>query len=276
MIEMFERKVKPMESTVAKHRFPKWAVNLLIWCCPTLALLLAYACIPSIILDRDTIASFVPILLTGLIVTRLIFLFRSHRTIGAKIWRAVIWMILLIVQLFLFTFFPLKLYRTTKQNAQNQFEATVANVLPDALSSPLKLESPESIVLHKYLFINPIYTQKADTLLCKYNASDYEVAKTALENQYSFRTEPLNNGCVDDPENMLIDPYIRIGDDTFRFLSPKDGYDSGWEFYKRSLLVVTNDTEHEIGYILFNDFELDWAENLTEFIIEECGWKYIR
>ena len=259
-----------METCKNKRYFPRWAANLLIWCCPALVLLLAFVCIPSLILDRDTVVTLVPVLFVGLIVTRLIFLFRSHRTVGAKIWRAAVWTVLLFVQLCLIPFLPLKLCRATEKDAQSRFEASVAEVLPDALPFPLELGSPESVVLHKYLFSNVLFTQKADTLLCKYDAADYEAAKATLEARCRFRTEPLENGYV----GVRLKPYVCIGDDSFRFLFPEDGNDS--EFYKRSLLVVTNDAEHEIGYILFGDIDLDCARSLTDFINEDCGWKFIR
>ena len=259
-----------METCKYKRYFPRWATNLLIWCCPALVLLLAFVCILSLIPDRDTVVTLVPVLFVGLIVTRLIFLFRSHRTVGAKIWRAAVWTVLLFVQLCLIPFLPLKAYRVTEKDAQSKFEASVAEALPDALPSPLELGSPESVVLHKYLFSNILFTQKADTLLCKYDAADYETEKAALEARYRFRTEPLESGYV----GAQLASYVRIGEDSFRFLFPEDGNDS--EFYKRSFLVVTNDAEHEIGYILFGDFDLDCTRSLTEFINEDCGWKYIR
>ena len=38
---------------------------------------------------------------------------------------------------------------------------------------------------------------------------------------------------------------------------------------------MKNDVERQIAYIAFSDIDLDEAENLTEFIVEYCGWKYI-
>ena len=62
-------------------------------------------------------------------------------------------------------------------------------------------------------------------------------------------------------------------------LRPEDGEKGYYDtFYKRCLLVVTNDTEREIGYISFMDMDLELheARDLAEFVNEYCGWKYIR
>lgn len=218
------------------------------------------------------------ILILGLIITRLIFLFRSCRAVGAKVWRCAVWIILTIV-LFFFSLFFLSLgehHRVTEVNAQQEFEEAVEQVYPEALPAPLELGSPKSIVLHKYLDYLVIFQTRSYTLLCQYDDADYSAAISALENRYRFRTELLDNRYHDDPDKNLIEPYIEIEDDHFRFLYPNDADDQSWDFYKRSILVVTNDVEHEIGYILFDDIDLDYVDDLTEFINEYCGWKYVR
>ena len=165
---------------------------------------------------------------------------------------------------------------STKINAQSRFEAKVETVLPDALSLPLDLDSPKTVVLHKYRTNSlGIFQSRSCTLLCRYDEAEYAAAKAALEARCRFRTEPLDSGSSD-PENQLIEPFAEIGNDRFRFLCPEDHDEDAWAFYKRSILIVTNDVEQEIGYIVFEDVDLDVAENLTEFINEKCGWRYIR
>jgi len=228
--------------------------------------------------NRKRLFVFCMILILGLIITRLIFLFRSCRAVGAKVWRCVVWIILTIF-LFFFSLFFLSLgehHRVTEVNARQEFEEAVEHVYPEALPAPLKLGSPKSIVLHKYLNYAIIFQTRSYTLLCQYDDADYSAAIAALENRYCFRTELLDAGYVDNPEKQLIEPYAEIGNDHFRFLYPNNEDKPIREFYKRSLLVVTNDVEREIGYILFDDFDLDEAEDLTEFINEYCGWKYVR
>ncbi|MBQ6236238.1 MAG: hypothetical protein IJK54_10005 [Clostridia bacterium] len=259
-------------------RLPKWAQNLLIWCCPAIVLIAVFLSIPNSYTVLGNVVICGLLILFGLVVTRLIFLFRSHRTTGGKVWRCIVWVLVLIF----LSFITLLLYslgmhhRSTKINAKQRFEAEVERVLPDAISTPLELDSPESVVLHKYLVNSIIFVTKADTLLCQYDDATYETAKTALENRYSFRTELLENDCADDPDKKLLEPYVEIGDDHFRILYPNDGDDQARGFYKRSIWIVTNDDKREIGYILFDDHDLDYVRDLTEFFNDYCGWKYVR
>ena len=260
-----------MEESKQKRRFPHWVTDLLIWCVPSLILGVLFICIPGLILDRWTILTLLPVLLLGLIITRLIFLFRSHRTVWAKIWRIVVWLALAFVVFFFGTFFPIKLHRSTQTDAQSKFEASVNRILPDALSAPLDLGSPKTVVLHGYLEADGIWMSNSYTLLCQYDAADYEAAKAALETKHSFRTELLNTGV----KGVMVEPYVSIGNDFFRLLWPLDGGKESFAFYKESLFLVTNDVEHRIGFIVFQDIDLDYVDDLTEFLNEWCGWKHI-
>ena len=244
-----------MESSKAKRHMPKWAENLLIWFCPAFMLILVFLCIPNSFIARKKIIACCLILIIGLIITRLIFLFRSHRSIGAKIWRCAVWIFLVII-LFFFGLFCLSIgehHRSTKVDAQHQFEMSVEELLPNAISVPLDLGSPKSVILHEYLDYLVIFQTRSYTLLCQYDDTEYAAAKTALEKRYRFRTELLENQYHDDPDKKLIAPYVEIENDHFRFLYPNDVSSQSWGFYKRSILVVTNDVEHEIGYILFDE-----------------------
>ena len=183
-----------------------------------------------------------------------------------------IWLALLFIVFFFGTFFPIKLHRTTQKDAQSKFEASVAKILPNALSESLELGSPKTVVLHQYLWAAGIWRTKSDILLCQYDAVDYEVAKVVLETNHNFRTELLNTGV----KGIEIEPYVSIGNDFFRLLWPLDGDKESWGFYKESLFLMTNDIEHQIGFIVFQDIDLDYIEDLTEFLNEWCGWKNIR
>ncbi len=268
-----------MEMTEPNRRMPKWAADLLIWCCPTVALILAFVCIQGLTPNRRTVIALIMLLLVGLIVSRLIFLLRSQRTAGAKIWRSIVWTILLSVLCFFGFFFFFILgehHRSIKTNAQSKFEATVETILPEVLPVPMELGSPESVVLHKHVIRFIVFQTYSYTLLCRYDPAGYEAEKAALDARYDFRTEPLDTGRGNGSENVLIEPRVSIGNDEFRFLYPKDGDSQYTEFYKESFLIVTNDETREIGYILFIDLDLDYMEDLTEFVTDYCGWNYIR
>ena len=105
--------------------------------------------------------------------------------------------------------------------------------------------------------------------------AEYKNALASLEDRYRFRTEPLGTGRFDEERvEITIEPYAMIGDDCFRVLWPEDG-NSYW-FYKECLLIMNNDAKRQIAYILFTDGDLDYAEDLTEFINYYCGWSSIR
>ena len=73
---------------------------------------------------------------------------------------------------------------------------------------------------------------------------------------------------------ITIEPYAMIGDDCFRILLPEDGNSD--PFYQECLLIMNNDVKRQIAYIILTDYDLDYAEDLTAFINEECGWRLIR
>ena len=108
--------------------------------------------------------------------------------------------------------------------------------------------------------------------------AEYAKEKAELETRYSFRTEPLHSkDTAFDPDAKELDPVFDIGNDHFRFIMPNDEYDGYCgDFFKGCTIVVTNDEEHEIAYIVFKDQDLDVADDLTEFVNDTCGWKYVR
>ena len=206
-----------------------------------------------------------------------------------KVKRPFAWFVpLLLLVLFAFNGclpFPIARHKRYEENAQAKFEEAVLKIYPESGSIPVDLVvppeigSPAATEFHSYWTYMAIYESNAYTLLCSYGEEEYAAAKAAIEARYSFRTEPLDAGYVPRGQKAVqIEPYARIGDDCFRFLLPADEDDQdGWDaFYKRCLMVMTNDAEHEIGFIVFQDLDLDEAEDLAEFLNLWCGWKYIR
>ena len=278
-----------MDEAENRKRRPPWAGKLLIWCLPALVLLLLNVVVFHLVPAKDTIITFCAIVILGLMVTRLIFLFRSKRPVWAKVWRAVLWSVLLVVHGFFILFMPWRIYSSTRTNAQSQFETAASEEVYRDSSAPshggllpgtLELGEPKSTVFHRYIWSGAVFQSKSYTLLCRYDEADYEAEKAALEIRYSFRTKPLETESPAFKEEVaVIEPYIWIGDDFFRVVIPgdrdrDDGYLDG--FYETSFFVMTNDVRHEIGYVVFQDQDMDYAEDLAEFLNEDCGWKYIR
>ena len=276
-----------MDAVEKKNLLPSWAVKALIWCGPTLFFLLVDTAIFGLVPEKKTVATFCLIPLFGLMVTRMIFLFRSRRSVGAKIALAVLWLLLQALLWFIALFSPFNLYHCTRSEAQERFEtyfsklyylSTTSQDTPRSLLFPLELGTPETLEFHSYDKHAAIFLSQSCALLCSYAEADYEAAKAALEARYSFRTELMDTEhAYRDKQVKQIEPYTRIGDDFFRVLLPRDGErEFTDDFNKGCILIVTNDVRHEIGYIAFSDFDLDVAENLAEFLNDYCGWKHIR
>ena len=268
-----------MELTNEKKRLSRWAVPALILIGLVLALWCFWTCVRGLILNVISFPFFV--LGPALILTRLILLFRSNRSAGAKTWRTILYIGILLTVLFFGMFSPYQLHRSTRTDAVEKFE----NALPaygqhrarTALGTP-ELGTPEEATYHYYRTAVAVFESHAHVLLCRYSSEDYTAQKDALEAQYSFRTEAVIGDSDFNGENaLLLEPYVRIGNDEFRFLFPWDGANAyGDRFFKSCLLFVTNDETREIGFIAFDDDELDEAKDLTEFLNEYCGWKLIR
>ncbi len=264
-----------MEEAKNARRFPRWAETLLIWCVPTLVILLLYVYVIGLVFDWYSFLTFCAILALGLIITRVIFVLRSDRIVSAKVWRCVLWLLLLVVFWFFSLFLPRVTHHVTGVDAPGRFEAELSQAYPMSFPDGVEIGSPQSAELHRSCMSAFIFRSRSYTLLCRYDAAEYEAEKTALETRYMFRTEPLlTEYPIRDETVQTIEPYALIGNDVFRFVRPVDG-DSDM-FFKKCLLVVTNDVEREIGYIVFDDFDLDYARDLTEFLNNECGWKNIR
>ena len=276
-----------MDAAKKKNLLPPWAVKALIWCGPTLFFLLVDTAIFGLVPEKETIATFCLIPLFGLMVSRLIFLFRSRRSIGAKIGLTILWLLLQALLWFVALFFPINLYHHTQSEAPERFESIFSMLYylsqtqqdtPRSLLFPLELGTPETLEFYSYDKHAAIFLSQSCTLLCRYGEEEYEAAKAALVARYRFRTELMDTEyAFGDKQVKQIEPYTRIGDDFFRVLMPRDGErEFTGAFYKFCILIVTNDVRHEIGYIAFADFDLDVAEDLAVFLNDYCGWKHIR
>ena len=219
------------------------------------------------------------VLIPALIITRLIFLFRSKRGVGAKVWRTAVYAAILFIALFVGMLGPNEIYRSTHRNAWETFVSTFPDTgkRRDALGSP-ELGAPEEMTYHHYYFRFMIFRWDADILLCRYRPENYAAQKAALEQQYTFRTEPLIGASeLNGEDAVYLEPCVTIGNDEFCFIFPGDEDNAyGDRYFKRCLLLVTNDETHEIGFVTFIDDDLDEAKDLTRFLKEYCGWEYVR
>ena len=276
-----------MDTAESRRLLPPWVVKTLIWCGPTLFFLLVDTVVFGLAPEKETVATFCLIPLFGLMVTRMIFLFRSRRSLGAKIGLTILWLLLQALLWIFALFFPINLYHYSQEAAPEQFEnhfsklyflCTTPQDTPKRLLFPLELGTPETQEFHSYDKHAAIFLSQSCALLCSYAEEDYEAAKAAVEARYRFRTELMDTEYASGYKQVKqIEPFVRIGNDFFRVLLPRDGErEFTDDYYKGCILIMTNDVRREIGYIAFADMDLDMAEDLAVFLNDYCGWKHIR
>lgn len=107
-------------------------------------------------------------------------------------------------------------------------------------------------------------------LKCTYDASEYAQEKASLEDRFFFQAEPVSAHEYTAEPTVLMDGY------TFRMLSFGGEYDNAFEYPKYMMFIATNDTTNEIIYLYFVDADIDYIENLSDFILYDCGWRHIR
>ena len=106
-------------------------------------------------------------------------------------------------------------------------------------------------------------------LKCTYEASEYAEEKASLEDRFSFQVEPVS------ADEYTVEPTVLVDGYTFRMLSVGE-YDDAFFYPKYMMFIATNDTTNEIIYLYYVDADLDYIEDLSDFILYDCGWRHIR
>ena len=136
--------------------------------------------------------------------------------------------------------------------------------LPDELGQLLRAE-------YHYFYNQQgaIFESECFTLICTYSPEDYAAITGELDTRYTFHTEPLDAGETDLPPLYTLDGY------EFRFLEMHtDTYRLTYPHYM--ILIGTNDKTQEIVWSYYDDDDLDYIPDPEDFLLEDCGWKYIR
>lgn len=135
---------------------------------------------------------------------------------------------------------------------------------PDELGQPLRAE-------YHYFYnqIATIFDSECFTLICAYSPEDYAAQTAALNTHYTFHTESLDAGETDLPPLYTLEGYefrfLEMDSDTYRLSYPK-----------YMILVGTNEETHEIIWSYYADDDLDYISDPERFLLEDCGWKFIR
>ena len=168
-------------------------------------------------------------------------------------------------------FLPLETHSVSRENAAEQFAARYSHLAP---FQNLELGDPEEAAYHDCFRLAGLYFDTdAHALVCRYGR-DYEAQKAALEAVLPFREAPLQSRDPNTGEKLQFDPDLRIGNDRFRFLEPGEDHES-W-FGNFCVLFVTNDETRELAFLVYDDIEVDYVTDITEFIEYDCCWKMIR
>lgn len=220
---------------------------------PTVSYVLAYLLLPGLCL----------VLLTWIVR-------RSWRSI----WRAIACLALLVVTLFfgsqLMLWGHFSLHDcTTGADGLEYYEEDIGSTSVN-MPEPTELGQPERIEYH--YFYNQIalfFDSDCYTLICTYSPGDYAEMTAALDERYTFHTEPLNAGETE------LEPLYALKGYRFRFLEM--GTDRYHLNYPHSMILIgTNDATREIVWSYYSDDDLDYIPSPEEFLLEDCGWKYIR
>lgn len=114
-----------------------------------------------------------------------------------------------------------------------------------------------------------IFDVDADTLMLHYDAEEYEKQKALLNSKYVFQTGAASVYEYSVNPTAVIDGY------TFRMLDISDENPYKLYYPKTMVFIVTNDEKNTISYTCFDNDDLDYIEDLEEFLKNDCGWKYI-
>ena len=154
------------------------------------------------------------------------------------------------------------------QDALDLYEKDIGHY--DLMPEATDLGNPEQIEYH-YFFnqIATFFDSDCYTLICTYSPEDYAAMTAELEDRYTFHTEPLDAGETDLPPLYTLDGYefrfLDMASDTYHLMFPKT-----------MILIGTNDETHEIVWSYYDDDDLDYIPDPEAFLLEDCGWKFIR
>ncbi len=176
-------------------------------------------------------------------------------------------LVLVMFAQFFLTFGSTATLTTTTDDAAFEKYSEMKSFCPD-FPSEKELGQPVDIEHNNFVLSSALLRTDSASFICKYSESDYDNFKKQLEEKYifidTFETE----------DNSNLEFITEIDGYNFRTLSFFDYPDLSYPKYMA--LIATNDTTHEVVYTTFHDTSLDYIEDFKDFILYECGWKYIR
>lgn len=156
-----------------------------------------------------------------------------------------------------------KSYEGSEAVQQYSSVQSESKIMPD-LTQVGETTNVEHYQVYSFFFI---FSSETDYLICQYSQEEYETQKNRLNSVYTFQTETIKD------TNSSCEPTAEIDGYQFKMLSIEQ-FEYGYP--KNVYLIGYSDAAREIVYLEFYDIDLDFIRSLKEFIIDECGWKYIR
>ena len=141
------------------------------------------------------------------------------------------------------------------QDALDLYEKDIGHY--DLMPEATDLGNPEQIEYHYfYNQIATFFDSDCYTLICTYSPEDYAAMTDNLE----------SNASAD-----------------WNTLCTLDGFSFRWSWFEdyniNILLTATNDETHEILWACYDYYDVDELVDIPdpeEFLLEDCGWKFIR
>lgn len=187
----------------------------------------------------------------------------SDTSVAGKTVICVLLILLLLFNTFIFTIFSshkqLKSYHgeiAIEKYTENYFEEMKLPEISN-LGGFLNFE------YYYYEYFNLICNPGTHIIICSYDAETYEIQKEKINTTYYFQEEKINT----------TEPQVTIDGYKYRMLSNEAYFNY---FPKDVAFIATNDSTNEIVYMSYCNVELDYIKSTEEFILNECGWQYIR
>ena len=232
--------------------------NVIFWVLPVLVFVLSGLTRPGIILNSTNFTFLLIKGLCGLTISVAIAVIRSKRKAGEKLAGVFGCIVIFMVFSLIRVMSPRMMHTCTTDNAREMFQAKASLLYPAPFSLPEDTGSASPAEYHVFTYDLYLGESNACTLMCHYDEAGYKAAVANLENSYAY----------------FSDQKAFIGNDRFRLI--RNGNEDEYEWFDKSLMmVVTNDKEHDIAFILLYN-PLQKTLSLSEAVNRYCGWKYIR
>ena len=232
--------------------------NIIFWVLPVLIFLISGMRGPGMVFDPANFSFLLTRTLCGLAVSAAIAVIRSKSNTGTKLAGIFGCVILFMIFSFMGVLSPKIMHTSTAANSREAFLAKASVLYSAPFSLPAETGYAKPVEFHTFTYDLYLSETHAFTLLCHYDEAGYNAAVAGLDNSYAF----------------MSDLNASAGNDRFRVI--RTGYEDKNGLNEKSMMIVmTNNTDHDIAYILlFNP--PDRTLNLSETIERYCGWRYMR